>query len=111
MKRVFSSPDIEQVDTIHDLLEEKGIKVVLLNDESDRLPYGGSAVTWPSVWVADNTEAIKAIQIVKAFEDGRGWESRPEDITSHQKWVCNNCGEENDGIYASCWKCGRQDNT
>ena len=59
---------------------------------------------WPRLYV-DDQDFERAQQIVQAELD-----SRPTDAPS---WTCPQCGEENEGQFVICWKCGavnEQDN-
>lgn len=103
MVRIFWSMNVSEVYVIRDLLENSGIEVVIMNEESNRLPPLGLTGK-PAVWVSDNAKAQRAKKLIAEFEEQGGWK-REDSSKPLAPWVCGNCGEENDASFEFCWKC------
>jgi hypothetical protein len=50
-----------------------------------------------SVWVLDNGDEEHALQVIA---------DRGKDLEGLPDWQCETCGEENEGPFGICWKCG-----
>jgi Putative prokaryotic signal transducing protein len=57
--------------------------------------------TCPSVWVMDDSDYDKALELVSSFREGES----PYPMES-EAWRCR-CGEENESQFTECWSCGR----
>jgi hypothetical protein len=57
--------------------------------------------TAPSVWVKDDANYERAMEVVRAFQFSQGM-TGPE----NKEWKCNNCNEPNEGQFTECWNCG-----
>jgi len=57
--------------------------------------------TCPSVWVMDDSDYDKAIELVSSFREGE-----PTSPIEVESWRCS-CGEENEGQFTECWSCGK----
>ena len=57
--------------------------------------------TSPSVWVIDEADYDRAMEIIKIFQV-------EENNSEHEtlEWKCNKCGESNEGQFSECWQCG-----
>jgi hypothetical protein len=57
--------------------------------------------TSPSVWVIDDADYDRAMEIIKIFqvEENKGENDTVE-------WKCNKCGESNERQFSECWQCG-----
>jgi hypothetical protein len=56
--------------------------------------------TCPSVWVMDDSDYDKAMELVTTFRDGEPSSPREGGV-----WRCG-CGEENENQFTECWSCG-----
>jgi len=57
--------------------------------------------TCPSVWVVDDSDYDRAMELVSTFREGAP--PIPEDVGV---WYCS-CGEENENQFTECWSCGK----
>lgn len=57
--------------------------------------------TCPSVWVINNSDYERAMEVIKDFPSVE----RVCDLES-KEWRCNQCGETNEGQFTECWQCG-----
>ncbi len=99
MQRVYSSPDRTMVYLIKNILDDHEIETTV-QGEHRGMAVGGIAPldAWMELWALDDRRAEDARQIV---------ESTLEDVQAqHGTWKCGNCGEELEGQFAQCWKCG-----
>ena len=56
--------------------------------------------TCPSVWVMDDVDYVRAMEVVSTFREGS-----PNPIEG-KAWNCS-CGEENESQFTECWSCGK----
>jgi hypothetical protein len=96
MKTVYSAPNISLVSIFQNILQEHGIRCWLKNEF---LSAGAGEIPpiecWPQICVEDDdfAEAKRIVDealIVKVAE----------------AWKCVFCGEESEGQFTECWKCG-----
>jgi hypothetical protein len=57
--------------------------------------------TCPSVWVRDDADYDRAVELVSTFREGE-----PSSPAEGETWRCR-CGEENELQFTECWSCGR----
>ncbi len=55
---------------------------------------------WIELWVLDETRVREAQRIIEAAQS--------EADTEQQPWRCPKCGEELEGQFDQCWKCGTE---
>jgi len=96
MPTVYSAPNISQASIIQSILEGSGIRCWLKNQflsagVGDLPPIE----CWPQLCVddADYEEAKRIIEEAMVQKD----------LTT---WICDSCGEESEGQFTECWKCG-----
>ena len=98
MKPVYSSPHLFWVVYYKDILHSNGIDSLIKNEYlsggAGELPPNEC---WPRLYV-DDEDFNRAEQIVQSELHKKTVDSPP--------WNCEKCGEENEGQYAICWKCG-----
>lgn len=59
--------------------------------------------TSPSVWVEDEADYERAVQIVRDFQ------SQESSVTlAGEEWKCEKCGETNEAQFSECWNCGSE---
>lgn len=81
-------------------LAAEGIICLVRNDElSTALGEIPFVACYPELWVVDNEVYPRARLLLDKWleESERGG---PE-------WLCPGCGEHVEGLFQSCWKCGR----
>ena len=82
-----------------DMLQREGVKCLLRNEELfaglGEIPF---VECYPELWVVDDDLYPRAMSLLKQL---MGSES------TRQPWVCSNCGEDVEGQFNSCWKCGQ----
>lgn len=57
--------------------------------------------TSPSVWVVDDADYDRAMEIINNFQT----EEENSDLKIIE-WKCSKCGEANEGQFSECWQCG-----
>jgi hypothetical protein len=96
MKTVYSASNISLVSIFQNTIKAHGIKCWIRNEF---LSAGIGEIPpiecWPQLCVDD--DFLEAKQIVEeALSEN--------DMTV---WICESCGEEIEGQFAVCWKCGK----
>ena len=96
MKKLTSSESIITINHYKNILAAEGIKSEIRNE------FLGSIMgevpfieTWPELWIVNALEFDRAQQIIEEVEAE----------TPAEPWKCRQCGEENEGQFAVCWKC------
>jgi len=96
MKTVYSAANISLVSIFQNVLQGHGIRCWLKNEF---LSAGVGEIPpiecWPQICVEDNDFA-EANRIVE--------EALSAKVTA--AWKCHSCGEESEGQFTECWKCG-----
>jgi len=102
VKKIYTSPEQYQLGQIISMLEEDGIAHVIRNEFlSGALGELPPHECWPQIWIVHEEDYEKARAIVDQASAA---------ITDLGQWRCD-CGEENEGTFGSCWKCGRERKT
>ena len=101
MEKVYSSPNVTMVYLMKNVLETHGIETVILGEYLrtgvGELPTNEA---WVELWVVDDWRLKEARQII---------EEAQEDVGAEQEtWRCPKCGEELEGHFDRCWKCGTE---
>jgi len=97
MKRIFMSPNVAEVSLLQSLLEAEGVACMIRNDQISSVSAMPMASMFPELWVNDDDQA-RAEQLVARWNE--------ESETTDAPWICATCGEENEGQFGACWKCG-----
>jgi hypothetical protein len=96
MKTVYSAPNISLVSIFQNILEEHGIRCWLKNEF---LSAGIGEIPpiecWPQICVEDD-----------AFSEAQGIVDEALLVKVTAAWTCGSCGEEIEGQFTDCWKCG-----
>jgi hypothetical protein len=100
MKRVYRAASLLQVAHARNVLISAGIDCELRN-----IYLAGAAgdlplmETWPQLYVADADEprALRALARAASTETGA-------------PWTCEECGENLEPQFTTCWRCGRERN-
>ncbi len=99
MKKVYSSLDRIHTQYLKEVLGENGIACILRNEF-----LGGAAgelpimETWPELWVLDDAQAERAIELIAAVEAAQ--------VGDPGAWDCPGCNETIEAGFDVCWQCG-----
>ena len=99
MRKVYTSDNIAIIGHLRQVLENQAIRCIVRNDfllgGAGELPVNE---TWPELWVVDDRDADRARALVDAIV-----------ATAHVSeppWRCASCGEQMEGQFTDCWRCG-----
>ena len=99
MRKVYSSDNGAIVGHIRQVLEDQAIPCIVRNDflsgGAGELPVNE---TWPEIWVIDDRDFDRASALVHTIV-ATAQESEPP-------WRCASCGEQMEGQFTDCWRCG-----
>ena len=99
MKNFYSSPHLFLVNHYRNIVESYGIPCVVKNSflsgAAGELP---PTEVWPILCVEDERDYGRAKQIVD--------EELEKLDSTNQHWTCKQCGEDIEGQFTDCWKCG-----
>jgi hypothetical protein len=98
MKLLYSTSDIRGIGVVRSALDDAGIAYEIQNDT---IPYPG-AIFYPEIWVVEDNEFARARELRDAVT------RLPAEPQS--SWTCPSCGEQLEGQFGSCWKCGANRN-
>ncbi|MCP4708468.1 MAG: DUF2007 domain-containing protein [Planctomycetes bacterium] len=103
MKQVYVARNPSEAHFVKGLLEAENIACdvqgEMLWGARGELPLGPEAS--PTVWIANDASFDRARVIIEAYENReKGGEADLE------MWKCSRCGEELEGQFLTCWKCG-----
>jgi hypothetical protein len=97
MIKIHTSPEQFRIGYITSMLEQAGIKFVVRNQFlSGALGELPPNECWPEIWITDDEYLDAAMEIVTQAS---------AEVINTGPWQCL-CGEENEGQFGSCWKCG-----
>ncbi len=103
MKRLltFSIRERHLAVLLREFLEKEGIASLIRNEQlfgaMGEIPF---AECFPELWVVDDETFPRARMLAE------GW--LHQDARQAEPWTCPACGEELEGQFGACWKCGRQ---
>lgn len=99
MRLIFSSANAAETSLFQTLLQAEGIESFTRHDQ---LSLTAGAVPFmevmPELWVAKEEDEAKALSLIEQ------WQNQNE--VAPEPWVCPQCGEQNEGQFGACWKCG-----
>jgi len=103
LKKVYIAKNPADAHLLKGLLEgedvEAEVRGEFLYGVSGEVPI--TPDTCPSVWVMDDTDYAKAIELVSIYREG----GSPTPVEGGL-WRCR-CGEENESQFSECWSCGK----
>jgi hypothetical protein len=103
MKRVYIATNPTDAHLLKGVLEGMNIQTIVQGEflwgVRGEIPL--TPETSPSVWVADDTDYDRAMEIIKDFQVGE-----KNDDLEIIEWKCKKCGETNEGQFSECWQCG-----
>lgn len=99
MKKVYSAENLIMAGHVRALLQQAGIDCVVQNQnlagaQGELPPFE----CWPEVWVCDDADAARALDEIAQGLAGD---------TSAAAWRCA-CGEQIEGQFSQCWRCGAE---
>jgi hypothetical protein len=96
MKTIYSAPNLSLVSIIQNVLDQHGVNCWIKNEFlSAGIGDLPPIECWPQVCVNDEV-FLEAKNIVE--------DALAEKTMS--AWKCSSCGEELEGQFTECWKCG-----
>ena len=103
MEKVYIAMNPTDAHLVRGLLESEGIEAVVQGEflwtARGEVPI--TTDTAPSVWVLDEADYERAMEVVKAFQSSE----RMSD-SENKEWKCDKCNENNEGQFTECWRCG-----
>lgn len=97
--RVTICKNVAQAGMLKGLLEANGIACEMrgeyLSMATGELPF---VECYPELWVEGDEDFKRAKEVLAR------WDSQED--SQHANWICKECGEENEGQFTLCWKCG-----
>jgi rubrerythrin len=96
MRILFSSPQNQDVERLKNALDEAGIQCEVRNENA--YTFFPGAEFYPELWVLNEGDFRKATELRDAL-----WQA---EATGANSWICRECGEESEGQFTACWKCG-----
>ena len=100
MKKVYTTKDPLMIGHLKNVLATFNIKCITrdyeLSSAAGELP---PIECWPELWVVDDHRHAEAEAILK--------KTLAPLNSVKQSWHCAGCGEEIEGQFSECWKCGR----
>jgi hypothetical protein len=98
MKTVYSASNLSLVSIFRSILEEHGIGCWIKNDF---LSAGVGEIPpiecWPQICVDDEDYAKAKLIVEEALC-----------LTAGPAWKCDACGEDLEGQFTACWRCGKE---
>ena len=96
MKKLTSAESLITINHYKNLLASEGIPTQIRNEHlgsiMGEMPF---FETWPQIWVINDLDFDRATQLITSVDSESPGAS----------WRCKQCGEENEGQFAACWKC------
>jgi hypothetical protein len=101
MKRVYCAQDPLMLGHLRNVLALHGIECLTrkldLGTGAGELP---PVECWPELWVIDDARVAEAQAILKR--------ALAPMKAVRRTWTCRGCGEQIEGQFTECWKCGRE---
>lgn len=105
MKRVYVAKNPADAHLLKGLLEGERIEALVRGEflwgARGEVPL--TPETSPSVWVVNEVDYDRALEMVEEFRLNEG--GRPREGT---EWTCGRCGEINEAPFTECWQCGTE---
>jgi hypothetical protein len=99
IRKLITCKNVAQAGLLKGLLTGSGIACEIrgeyLSMATGELPF---TECYPELWVSGDEDFNRAKEILDE------WESK--EVKQQESWICQGCGEENEGQFSSCWKCG-----
>ena len=102
MKQVYIADDPTEAHLVKGILEQYGISCEIRGEAlwgaRGQLPL--TSETLPSIWIADDGKFDEAQELIEQFKN------KTLAVKDGTSWKCPECGEEVEGQFTDCWKCG-----
>ena len=98
LKRIYTSENKVLLEILKSKLEDASIACQITNDFPPAAGEISSAIAWPELWIL-NDEQISFAKKILERELADQQNAQPD-------WLCPNCGENLEGQFKVCWKCG-----
>jgi hypothetical protein len=99
VKKVTSADSLVTINHYRNLLVSEGIPAFLRNEHfgsiMGEVPF---QEVWPELWVENDLDYDRALQLIDT--------AKIAGESPSAAWRCRHCGEENEGQFAVCWRCG-----
>jgi Putative prokaryotic signal transducing protein len=99
MTKVYSAQSALTVGNLRNLLLSEGI------ESEVRIPFLAAAggdlpmtECWSQLWIVNDEDLDRAMKLI----DG----TRQTGAPTSESWKCPQCGEEIEGQFEACWRCG-----
>ncbi len=100
MRKLFVSPNLVEVESLKDVLDQTGIRSWIKNQRGSSLagevPF---AEVFPELWVLNDADYATAQRFLEEWRN-----ATPRESTN---WICSHCHEAHEKHFTACWKCGR----
>jgi hypothetical protein len=97
MKLIYKNENRAIVYSVKNILKLNNIDSHVKNEYGQTMGGGlGLSNSLLELWLINDHEYEKAKSIIAAQSD------KP---TNLRPWICDKCGEENEGNFGACWKC------
>ena len=100
MKQVHVAKHAPEAHLVKGFLESQGIEAVV-RGEYLTSGWGELPVDLCSVWITDDAQYERANELLIAFLSGAFARK-----FGAENWRCPQCGEQLEGQFTACWKCG-----
>jgi hypothetical protein len=102
MKQIHIAQHAPEAHLVRGFLESNGVAAVV-RGEYLTSGWGELPVDVCSVWISDDRQYDRAQTLLLAFLRGDFAREFRE-----QNWRCPKCGEQLEGQFTACWKCGER---
>jgi len=103
MKKIYTAKHPIDAHLLRGALEGEKIEAIVQGEflwtARGELPI--SPETCPTVWIVDDADYEKALQVLEDFKS----QAMPGGIQT-EEWKSENCKETNEGQFLECWNCG-----
>jgi len=103
MKKIYTAKNPIDAHLLKGALEGEKIQAIVQGDflwnARGEVPI--SPETSPSVWITNDADYERAVQVLEDFES--------QEMSGHfqaEEWKCDNCNETNEAQFLECWNCG-----
>ena len=100
MKQIHIARHAPEAHLVKGFLESNGIAAVI-RGEFLTSGWGELPLDVCSVWVSDDAHYERANALLISFLNGD-----PAREHRGENWRCPKCGEQQEGQFTACWKCG-----
>ena len=100
MKQIHVAKHATEAHLVKGFLESNGIEAIV-RGEYLTSGWGELPTDLCTVWIADDMQYDRADRLLADFLSGRLARE-----AAAQAWTCTGCGEEQEGQFTACWRCG-----